>query len=218
MPCSSCLKSRKQEACVYEDEQLRGSTRPRRPSGEIYHVRSSPTLLQDAGLESTLMHIPGHSTGRSSTAALSTTRSLTSVDATGRASIPWRDIPSSLKNKTRQAEEQLLGNINTSAASPAPSYSIAGAPTPASEIETSVSQLGGTFHIHHPTEPTASNRDNHSRLPRFSQIYQPISSSGDGKQRLHGRKPEMSRNVSHKTRLFGQSHWFNTMAPLVRRP
>jgi hypothetical protein len=59
--------------------------------------------------------------------------------------------------------------------------------TPAAGIETTTSRFAGTFHVH------GSN----------------IGSA------LFGRPELMSRGISHKTRLLGQSHWMNGAIPIV---
>jgi hypothetical protein len=79
-----------------------------------------------------------------------------------------------LRNRIRLLEGQVSDNT------PGPSQSLIS--TPASNTETSSSQLGGTFHIHSQLEP-----DGAIPLPRV---------------------------ISHKTRMFGQSH-FVTGLPLV---
>lgn len=59
--------------------------------------------------------------------------------------------------------------------------------TPATDIETTSSKFAGTFHVH--GSNTAST--------------------------LFGRSALMSRSISHKTRLLGQSHWMNGAVPIV---
>lgn len=199
MPCSNCLRSRKQEACVYEDEQPTKSTRRRRLSGHDHDVLSSPTLSRNSNAESLLMHRPENSTGHDSTTAVSPA---TSIDATrGEASLPKATL--FLKDRIKQLEEQVSKLSPSEARTPSSFASVA---TPASDIETQTSQLGGTYHIHHPAEPTITTYD--APKPPSEQ------------RSLLGRTPGMSisRNISHKTRLFGQSHWFNTVATLVRGP
>ncbi|POS70117.1 hypothetical protein DHEL01_v211488 [Diaporthe helianthi] len=61
-------------------------------------------------------------------------------------------------------------------------------PTPASDIETTSSKFAGTFHVH---------------------------GSNTGST-LFGRAALMSRSISHKTRLLGQSHWMNGAIPITR--
>jgi len=58
----------------------------------------------------------------------------------------------------------------------------ASAPTPNSGIETNVSGFGGTIYVHYET-------------------------------RSFDRRPQtITRSVTHKSRMFGQSHWMNTLA------
>lgn len=92
-----------------------------------------------------------------------------------------------MRNRIKHLEEQ-LHKASSVASLASPSH----AETAASNIETTTSQMGGTFHIHHPS-PT---EDVQGIMSRQAQA--------------------ISRNISHKTRLFGQSHWANTMAPVVR--
>lgn len=155
MPCNNCLKSRKQEACVYEDEK---SVLPRTLRSSR-HNNGAPVSL------------------------------ISPQDNSGLAT------PLAQRPKSPPTSQQEVVS------------------TPASDIETRTSQIGGTFHIHHPVaDPTLSRREP-SALPSASQVHQPVSTGiRDSQKRLRG----MSRNISHKTRLFGQSHWFNTLVPLVR--
>lgn len=82
-----------------------------------------------------------------------------------------------LRSRIRLLEGQVSHNTS------GPAQSLISAP--ASNTETSSSQLGGTFHIHSQLQP-----DGAIRLPRV---------------------------ISHKTRMFGQSH-FVTGLPLVCLP
>lgn len=142
--------------------------------------------------------------GHSSTSATSITAGLAGVDAT-EGTVPTV-LPSLLANRNRQVEDD--SRKLSTPATRTHSSSYANASTPASEIETATTQLSGTYHIHHQPAGPAIERCEPSRLPSFSRVHEHLS----------GGAPNMARNVSHKTRLFGQSHWFNTMAPLVRAP
>lgn len=64
--------------------------------------------------------------------------------------------------------------------------------TPGSVIETTTTQMTATFHVHH-----GDNR----LFGRASTFF--------------GQDALISRSISHKTRLFGQSHWVNGILPLV---
>lgn len=57
--------------------------------------------------------------------------------------------------------------------------------TPYSSVETASSQLGGTFHLHY----------------ERASLGQP--------------KAGIARSITHKTRLFGSSHWATSGVPLV---
>ncbi|OGE56308.1 hypothetical protein PENARI_c003G02725 [Penicillium arizonense] len=82
-----------------------------------------------------------------------------------------------LRSKIRELEEQLSKAAGT------PTQSTA--PTPTSDIETTTSQLAGTFHVHNENLP--SN---------------------------HGESQVISRTFWHKTRLYGQSHWIGGISLL----
>ncbi|KAF3763176.1 hypothetical protein M406DRAFT_217196, partial [Cryphonectria parasitica EP155] len=100
-----------------------------------------------------------------------------------------------LKTRIRHLEEE-LGRINNSRTAP-PVACATTATTPVSHVgtpssHTFESKIGGTFHIHHPT----------SREPAHKSTI----------EQAHG----ISRSISHKTRLFGQSHWVNTVAAIAQ--
>ncbi|KUI61575.1 hypothetical protein VP1G_08719 [Cytospora mali] len=58
--------------------------------------------------------------------------------------------------------------------------------TPSTDIETTATKMSEAFHVHR------------------------------GNNRLSGQAALISRSISHKTRLFGQSHWVNSILPLIR--
>lgn len=161
-PCSNCLRSRKQEACVYEDQE------EQQPNTPAYTSSSS-------------IHVPP--------AAQASTRSL-----------------SVLQDRIQQLEEQ-VSKLSPPAAHPPSSVNlVATIATPSAEIETQTSQLGGTYHIHHPAErPPLATKEQPSLPGRTTTTTGTTTGMS------------LSRSVSHKTRLFGQSHWFNTIVPLVRK-
>lgn len=102
----------------------------------------------------------------------------------GSSNTPQQDVDS-MRTRIAQLEAQLYKP-------PARELSFS-SPTPASQIETITTKLGGTFHqIHHGGRPGRLGSD------------------------VLGSAPAISRSISNKTRLFGQSHWANTVALGVR--
>lgn len=98
-----------------------------------------------------------------------------STSASALASPPSARDVEFMVGRIRQLEEQLskASKITQSLVS-----------TPNSNIETTTSSLGGTFHLH---------REN----------------------RTLGQPEAITRSVSHKTRMFGQSHWINPLFVFV---
>ncbi|KAF4340694.1 hypothetical protein FBEOM_5410 [Fusarium beomiforme] len=125
-PCSNCMRARKGE-CVYENPPSVASTQlPQTEAGESSNVVSLPTpedLILSSGF-----------TGGTTGAASSSTGAPTPVSE---SSVQELEI---LRNRVRQLEGQLLSSAT------APAQSLVS--TPASTLETSTSQLGGTFHLH----------------------------------------------------------------------
>ncbi|KAF5007983.1 hypothetical protein FDECE_5713 [Fusarium decemcellulare] len=173
MPCSNCVRS-KNDACVFESHPPLLRSRGLEPGPDVGTAASE-------GPQDTFFPTPPDqvsSTGTASTLPSSSSISLV-VPSTGLSNLPIQfsgPEVESLKDRIRQLEDQL------SKASSRPTQSLVS--TPASNIETTVSQLGGTFHIH-------------------------------CESRLFGQALPLPRSVSHKTRLFGQSHFFNTIV-LIR--
>lgn len=91
----------------------------------------------------------------------------------------WRDVDAyeEIKDPTRPSV--------SSATSPNTVPPITPADSPDSRVESTTSQMAGTFLIHH------------------------------GDTRL-GQSPSINRSITHKNRMFGQSHWFNTCILMVR--
>jgi hypothetical protein len=82
-----------------------------------------------------------------------------------------------LKFRVRQLEDELSKHTLKSVQSPTT--------TPRSDIQTTTSRLGGTFHVHCESDSSG----------------QPLS---------------IARSITHKSRLFGQSHWEVNGILLVR--
>lgn len=176
-PCANCLRSRKKEACVYEDEQSRASQMlPHRTPTQAPETPSSASNYGNTpiSLSWSSLQLTRRSAGSPSTS---------SVAGTQRA--PAEDIDA-MKARIRQLEERIYKT------SPGSSSLASAVEIPSAQIETATTQLGGTFHIHHPSPNGPAQRDG---MPGPAQV--------------------ISRNISHKTRYFGQSHWVTTIAPLV---
>ena len=159
-PCSNCKRSRHGE-CVYDNplpppNPSRNNPRTLAPDICGAHYTASLPTPEDQS-----------SNGRSATVA-----SFSSPAST----TPHSDLPEleALKSKVRLLEEQLTKSGTTSLTTQVS--------TPASNLETTSTQLGGTFHVH--------------------------------AQSQFGGAMVIPRAISHKTRLFGQSH-FVTGLPLV---
>lgn len=155
-PCSNCKRSRHGE-CVYDN--------PRPPPNSSRNINRSlaPDICGAHNTASLPTPEDQSSTGRSATVA-----SFPSPVSTA----PHSDLPEleALKSKVRLLEDQLAKSAAASST------------TPASNLETTSTQLGGTFHVH--------------------------------AQSQFGGAMVIPRAISHKTRLFGQSH-FVTGLPLV---
>lgn len=162
-PCSNCMRSRRGE-CVYENPLPEPTQRTRSGKQNL-----APSLCD--GLPVASLPTPDDD---SITVPPGGTVSIASSWPTA-SSTPHSDLPEleALKNKVKLLEHQLSRSTIT----PSPVQ----VPTPAS-LETTSTQLGGTFHLHSQSQPGGS-----LAIPRA---------------------------ISHKTRLFGQSH-FVTGLPLV---
>ncbi|KAL6231429.1 hypothetical protein BDW75DRAFT_233616 [Aspergillus navahoensis] len=159
-PCSNCIKS-KAEPCVYDSDPL---PRPQQ------HPGSSRTVELDlckATAERQMLPPDAAASQVPSYASRSIPSSLN--DSSSRTSHASVSEVESLKGKIRQLEEQ-LSRVKEPARSPP-------RPSPDSRIETSTSQIAGTFHINH-----------ERRL-------------------LHDCQFVSRNLVIHKSRLFGSSHW-----------
>ncbi|KAF2184010.1 hypothetical protein K469DRAFT_784764 [Zopfia rhizophila CBS 207.26] len=173
-PCSNCLRSRS-EACVYENPK-------HTPPFPRHHLGQGQTT--DSGLAprsresmpidrvsstswSTLPSHPSSSLVTGSTGASTPTSQPSAQDAESMR----------LKLRIQQLEDQLCRSTLRPTQSPVS--------TPNSNIETTSSRLGGTFHVSY--ESGAS-----------------------------GQPQAIARSITHKTRLFGQSHWAVNGVFLIR--
>ncbi|KAK7991020.1 hypothetical protein PG990_015300 [Apiospora arundinis] len=152
-PCSNCVRSRN-ENCVYEND------RPRN------HVVDSglraPTLITNsASRSSSRPTIPPYGVD-SRTVSSSAPTTPPSTSGPDEANLEQ------MKLRIKHLEEQLETVVLKPDRSPVPIAN--------SQIQTTSSRFGGTFHVHCGNDP--SNQS-------------------------HG----IARSVSHKNRLFGQSHW-----------
>ncbi|KAK8007756.1 hypothetical protein PG989_001746 [Apiospora arundinis] len=152
-PCSNCVRSRN-ENCVYEND------RPRN------HVVDSglraPTLITNsASRSSSRPTIPPYGVD-SRTVSSSAPTTPPSTSGPDEANLEQ------MKLRIKHLEEQLATVVLKPDRSPVPIAN--------SQIQTTSSRFGGTFHVHCGNDP--SNQS-------------------------HG----IARSVSHKNRLFGQSHW-----------
>ncbi|KAL4880339.1 hypothetical protein BJY04DRAFT_219333 [Aspergillus karnatakaensis] len=153
-PCSNCIKS-KSEPCVYDND---APPRPQdlgfRRTAELDRAKPSQMLPPSAAAS----QVPSY-----------TSRSVpSSAKGSSRTSLASVSEVESLKSKIRRLEEQLS---NVTQQSPSPSVDAS------TNIETTTSQIAGTFHI-----------NSESRLDANSQAV-------------------TRRLVMHKSRLFGSSHW-----------
>ncbi|KAL4899859.1 hypothetical protein BDW74DRAFT_188880 [Aspergillus multicolor] len=159
-PCSNCIKS-KAEPCVYDGE----APALRRPQ-DLGFSRTVELDLCKATKDGQMLP-PNAVTSLPSYASRSIPSS--SKGSSSRASHASVSEVDSMKSRIRQLEEQLAKVTEPTRPPPPPSQS--------SRIETSTSEIAGTFHINH-----------ESRMGNDSQC---VSRSV----------------VIHKSRLFGSSHW-----------
>ncbi|EAA58452.1 hypothetical protein AN6430.2 [Aspergillus nidulans FGSC A4] len=158
-PAVNCIKS-KAEPCVYESDS---SSRPQQHLGfnqtlELGLCKASERQMLPP--DAVTSQVPSYA----SRSLLSSAR-----DSSSRTSQASASEVESLKTKIRQLEEQLSSATQPAESPPRPS--------PNSRIETSTSQIAGTFHINH-----------ERRLLHDSQFVN-------------------RNLVIHKSRLFGSSHW-----------
>jgi hypothetical protein len=183
-PCSNCVRSRRKEACVYDEEPQPGRPRPR---SALPGRCQNPTQ----SLQAPNGGVPTAFAATSTSTAPPTSRySSTSVAGDAPASspvaettrLPPPDHIGLMRNRIRHLEEHL--SKATQERNPTTITN------PFSDIEATSSRLAGTFHVH-------------------SEIPSEIPST------IFGGSALMSRSISHKTRLLGQSHWVNCAIPIV---
>ncbi|KUI72326.1 hypothetical protein VM1G_07544 [Cytospora mali] len=172
IPCSNCVRSRRKETCLYEDE-------PPQPRQQTNHVKpiphtsqTSPVSVDETVPNDTNSTAPSYQ--RSSDVAASTPSSTVESQAAASSSKPVE----AMKRRIRWLEERLY---KASSSSTNISFE-----TPSTNIETTATKMSEAFHVHR------------------------------GDSRLFGQAALISRSISHKTRLFGQSHWVTSLVPLVR--
>ncbi|KAF2477302.1 uncharacterized protein BDR25DRAFT_251952 [Lindgomyces ingoldianus] len=140
-PCSNCIRSRN-EACIYETHTSLS------PQKSIGHEQNTELGLASDPRECRESHYSAPIDGTSKTSTASTIPSYSSsplvTSLANASSLPSQasaqDVES-LKSRIRQLEMQLSRVTPKSTRSPAPA-SIA-------TIETTSTEIGGTFHIHH---------------------------------------------------------------------
>lgn len=177
-PCSNCVRSRRKEACVYDEEPQPARPRPRSIQPDHHHTPANSVQLTKENVPAEL------------TASTTSTYLVSSASGVAEPCSPATDITQVsarnvdlMQSKIRHLEQQL------SKLTPKPAYTATVA-TPSGNIETTSSKLAGTLHVH------GSNTTS----------------------TLFGRSALMSRSISHKTRLLGQSHWMNGAVPIVSDP
>ncbi|KAI0124166.1 hypothetical protein BJ170DRAFT_638338 [Xylariales sp. AK1849] len=157
-PCGNCRRSRNLETCVYENPLPRPpQQRPRQGTSQ------GSTSIDEDSSSTRLSEVPRHP----SSSIVSS-----SICASTLSDQPSGGVLESMKTRIRYLEEQLSIATSRSERSRVT--------TSASTIETTISSMGGTFHVHHDS----------GRL---------------------GQPQTINRRTSHKARLFGQSHWMNTI-------
>lgn len=178
-PCSNCVRSRRKEACVYDEEPPPARPRPRSIQPDQVHTPANAAQLQNG---------PNGNVPVAPTASTTTTCPGSSASVVAEPSSPATDITQLsarnidlMQSRIRNLEQQL-----SKATSKAVQITKTAA-TPATDIETTSSKFAGTFHVHGSNASSA----------------------------LFGRSALMSRSISHKTRLLGQSHWMNGAVPIV---
>lgn len=173
-PCSNCVRSRRKEACIYDQEPQPVRPRPRSIQPDISQAPVQALRVVDAHVSAGLAASTTPAvTYPDSTATIVAEPASPTTDAT---QVSPRNIDL-MQSRIKHLEQQLYKAV---------SQSTAAAPvvTPASDIETTSSKFAGTFHVH-------------------------------GSSTLFGSPALMSRSISHKTRLLGQSHWMNGAVPVV---
>lgn len=209
-PCSSCLRSRSGAAgCVYENaipnQPIMPSVEPPREHSQI-QSSDEPLAMekQNQNQEAQFQPLTPYSSNASrpnstihpslssSLAASSWTESSTLASASGQYALDTEVIRLRLRIEqleSRLSKQSQSHSQQSPVPAPAPSHSPSPAPNPGagSDMEIISSRIGGTFHILTLKDaPSSQNR------------------------------PPIAHNLSHKTRIFGQSHWAVSTAHLVR--
>ncbi|RSM02445.1 hypothetical protein CEP52_007913 [Fusarium oligoseptatum] len=175
VPCSNCVRSRN-DACIYENHPLQVRSR----GFELGHPVSHTTPTISTEIHDAFMPTCQDQASNTSSTSTALSHSATSLEPPQASTSTLSTPPSSqdveaLRFKIRQLEDQVLKAHQGS------SQSVVSTPT--SNIETTSSRIGGTFHFH-------------------------------SENRIFGRALPITRGISHKTRLFGQSHFVYTMTLL----
>lgn len=144
---------------------------------ELGHSVSHNASTTSTEVHDAFMPTSQDQASNTSSASTAPSHSATSLEPTLTGASTLSTPPSSqdfevLRSRIRQLEDQL------SRGHPGSSQSMVS--TPASNIETTSSRIGGTFHFY-------------------------------SENRIFGRALPITRGISHKTRLFGQSHFIYTM-------
>lgn len=175
-PCSNCVRSRRKEACVYDEEPQPARSRPRSIQPDHLHTPAQSVQISNGNAPAELP-VSATPTCVESSASVTAEPASPSTETT---QVSARNIDL-MQSRIRHLEQQL------SKATSKPLHAATAATPAAADIETTSSKFAGTFHIH------GSNTTS----------------------TLFGRSALMSRSISHKTRLLGQSHWMNGAVPIV---
>lgn len=176
-PTTACVACRKRKTRCNRGSPCSNCSRSRKKEACVYEPDHSQPEDSRPGASAASAVSTINGWGITPTSTAPSTCASNAVDP-----VPLEDVVS-LKNRIRCLEEQL----DKSSAR----HTFTTLPT---GIETSTSQIGGTFHIHYPS-------------PSGAGVVQKTSTLGQAQA--------ISRSLSHKTRLLGQSHWANTVAPLA---
>ncbi|KAL4793739.1 hypothetical protein BDV19DRAFT_379966 [Aspergillus venezuelensis] len=163
-PCNNCLKS-KSIQCVYENDVPSRQQRPNYShTAAVDRTKTSQDRLQMLAPDVPVSRVPSYAPR--------------SVPSSSRDSLSGSHASNSevdsMRSTIRRLEEQLAKVKNTPSPPPQPGAT--------SNIETTTSQIAGTFHVNHESRIT----DDHRALSR--------------------------NLVIHKSRVFGASHWAQAAA------
>lgn len=173
-PCSNCVRSRRKEACVYDEEPQPGGPQPRSIQPDHRHTPAR-SLQTSIGVVPAALAASATPTCRDSPTSVAGDPASPATDTT---QVP-PDHVDLMRSRIKHLEQQLYKatskRVHTTTVM-----------SPFSDIETTSSRFAGTFHVH-----------------------------GEIPSTIFGRSALMSRSISHKTRLLGQSHWMNGAIPIV---